>query len=135
LAQVCGFGAKLAAPNATDAARLSNALIESFVVHLRNVTNFLYLDKPKATDVVAADSFDPGVWTSLRPAISATLKNARVRANKEVAHLTTDRISGSPPRKAWDFGGLGTEMRSLTRLFVKNALASRLASEVAAVIR
>jgi hypothetical protein len=92
LARVCGSGARLGAPTATDAARLSNVLIESFVVHLRNVIDFLYLDRPKPTDVVAADFFDPSVWEGLRPAISATLESARVRANKEIAHLTTERM-------------------------------------------
>lgn len=67
LAQVCGSGAKLGAPSAADAARLSNVLIESFVVHLRNVIDFLYLDRPKATDVIAADFFDPGAWRDSGP--------------------------------------------------------------------
>jgi hypothetical protein len=135
LAQVCGSGAKLGAPSAADAARLSNVLIECFVVHLRNVIDFLYLDRPKATDVVAADFFDPGAWERLRPAISGTLETAQVRANKEMAHLTTDRITGSPPEKAWDFSSLATEIRPLMRLVARNALAARLSPRVSAVIR
>jgi hypothetical protein len=135
LAQVCGSGAKLGAPSAADGTRLSNVLIESFVVHLRNVIDFLYLDRPKATDVVAADFFDPGAWERLRPAISGTLETARVRANKEMAHLTTDRIAGSPPEKAWDFSSLATEIRLLMRLVARNALAARLSPRVSAVIR
>jgi hypothetical protein len=76
VAQVCGRGAKLAAPTEADTTRLSNVLIEAFVVHLRNVIDFLYLDKPKKTDVVAADFFAPGGWEGLRPPISATLDSA-----------------------------------------------------------
>lgn len=135
LAQVCGSGARLWAPSPADAARLHNVLIESIVVHLRNVIDFLYLDKPKATDVVAADFFAPGAWEGLRPAISVTLEAARVRANKEVAHLTTDRITGSPPEKAWDFTSLANEIRPLMRLVVQHALAARLSPKVSAVIR
>ncbi len=134
LAHMCGSGAGLGAPSAADVTRLNNVLIESFAVHLRNVVDFLYLDSPKPTDVVAADFFDPGVWERLRPVITATLQAARVRANKEVAHLTTQRITGSPPEKAWDFTGLATEVRPLLRLVAENASPARLSSRVRAAI-
>lgn len=135
LAQVCGKGAKLGAPTAADATRLSNVLIEAFVVHLRNVIDFLYLEKPKKTDVIAADFYAPGGWEALRSAISATLESARVRANKEIAHLTTDRITGSPPAKAWDFTALAEELRPLMQLMAKHAVAGRLSPRVLAVLR
>ena len=77
----------------------------------------------------------PGGWEGIRPAISPRLEAARIRANKEVAHLTTNRITGSTPEKAWDVVNLVTEIRSLMRLFAKNAVATRLSPEVAAAIR
>jgi hypothetical protein len=135
LAHVCGSGAKLGAHSTEDAVRLGNALIESFVAHLRNVINFLYPESLEGTDVVAADFFAPGVWKRLRPKISGTLKTARVRANKEMAHLTTARITGSPPEKAWDYSKLATEIRPLMRLVARNASAGRLSPRVSAVIR
>jgi len=136
LAQVCGNSAvRLGAPSAADGNRLSNVLIESFAVHVRNVIDFLYLGNPKPTDVVAADFFASEEWAKIRPCISPRLSAARVRANKEIAHLTTDRITGSPPEKVWDFAGLATEIRPLMRLVATNALASRLSPNVAAAIR
>ncbi len=135
LADVCGNPlVRLGAPSSADGTHLGNALIESFVVHLRNVIDFLYLDRPKPTDVVAGHFFDPNVWHGLRPPISSTLEAARVRANKEIAHLTTDRITGSPPEKAWDFKGLAVEIKPSMRLFAERALATRLSPRVAATI-
>ena len=135
LARVCGQGTKLGAPSAADATRMSNVLIEGFVVHLRNVIGFLYLDNPKKTDVVAADFCTTGTWVAARPAISATLESARIRANKEIAHLTTDRITGSPPAKAWGFAALAVEIRPILQLVVNHAVAGRLSPRVSAVIR
>ena len=48
------------------------------------------------TDVVAEDFCATGTWK--RP-IDQTLSDARTRVHKELAHLTSDRISGSPQRK------------------------------------
>jgi len=136
LAGVCSNpSVRLGAPTPADTLRLSYVLIESFAVHLRNVIDFLYIDRPKHSDVVAADFFDPNVWQGLRPARSSTLDDARVRANKEIAHLTSGRITGSPPEKDWDFAGLADEIRPLMRLVVENALATRLSPKVAAAIR
>ena len=134
LAKVMAAGASLAAPTPAETTRLNNVLIEGFVVHLRNVIDFLYLDNPKPTDVVAADFFAPSAWQSMRPAMSATLQAARVRANKEIAHLTTDRIEGTPPNKGWDFGGLATEIRPILTLMATHALAARLSPNVSAVV-
>jgi len=136
VAAVCSNpSTRFGAPTAPDAGCLNNVMIEAFAVHLRNVIDFLYLDSPKQTDVVAADFFAPNAWDTLRPSITTTLEIARVRANKEVAHLTTDRIAGSPPVKGWDFQRLAAEIRPLLRLVADNALATRLSPNVGAVLR
>jgi hypothetical protein len=41
--------------------RINNSLIESFVVHLRNLIDFLYL-QATGTDVVAEDFFPAQGW-------------------------------------------------------------------------
>jgi hypothetical protein len=132
LAQVFGSKEKLRVPPAVFDAWLSNVLIESFVVHLRNVIDFLYPVKPKHTDIVAANFFDPGALKL--PEISETLKTARVRANKEIAHLTTDRITGNPPKKVWNIKSIVNEVWPLLNLFAEKALATRLSPRVSAVI-
>jgi len=129
------LGAVLSKPRRIDglraeATRLNNSLIEAFAVHARNVIEFLYPDTVRSTDVIAADFFETDAWVELRPAISATLKLARVRANKEIAHLTTNRISGNPPEKSWNVASLMTELRPLMRLFATKARLARSSPEL-----
>ena len=134
LAQVCGGDAKIAAGSSRDTTRLSNVLIESFVVHLRNLIDFLYIDAPQKTDVVAADFCADGVWKAARPRVSAALETARTRANKEIAHLTTDRLKGSSPAKRWEFVALAKEIHALLRVFSTHALPDRLAWQARSAI-
>ncbi len=108
-----------------------NALIEAFVVHLRNLIGFLYPDKVGTLDVIAEDFFtDPTAWEEIRPRISRSLQEARDRAHREIAHLTTARITGNPPQKAWPFAPLIAEVRVLMKLFSDHASAQRLHSSV-----
>jgi hypothetical protein len=125
----------LGAPRPEDVPRLRNIMVESCVMHLRNLVDFLYLDRPQSSDVIAADFFRQTEWENLRPAISGILDAARVRANKEMAHLTTSRIAGASVEKAWNFVGLAIEIRSLMLLFAENALAARISPIIPALLR
>jgi len=125
----------IGASSAAVAARLKNAVIEAFVIHLRNLIDFLYLERPQPTDVVGADFCETGIWEAQRPAITSTLVAARVRANKEIAHLTSQRISGTPPEKAWEPASLAAEMKPLLQLFVTKASSARLSPNVSTAIR
>jgi hypothetical protein len=73
----------IGAPSPAEANRLKNAVIEVFAIHLRNLIDFLYLERPQPTDVVAADFCVTGVWEAAKPPITNSLEAARVRANKE----------------------------------------------------
>lgn len=123
----------IGAESPADATRLNSAMIESFGIHLRNLIDFLYMDKPQPTDVVAADFCE--TWPTLRPSISTTLKKARLRSNKELAHLTTARLTGTPSEKAWDFPSFASEIRPLLSLFVEHARNSALSPRVGQAIR
>ncbi len=104
-----------------------NSLIESFVVHLRNLIGFLYPDKVASLDVIAEDFFtDADIWEQIRPQISRSLQEARDRAHREIAHLTTARISGAPPKKAWPVAALVAELKVLMKLFADHASSQRL---------
>jgi hypothetical protein len=67
--------------------------------------------------------------------MSPQLELARMRVSKELAHLTTDRISGSPMRKRWDVGALAAELRPVLRDFVAKADPAKLSSRVATAVR
>jgi hypothetical protein len=93
-----------------------NALLESFAIHLRNLIAFLYSAKKYPSDVVAADFFDKAsAWSTLRSPISSSLTKARTRANTEVGHLTTMRVSGTPAHKEWAVAGLTKEISAESR--------------------
>ncbi len=100
---------------------VNSALIESFVVHLRNLIDFLYLESPGKTDVVAKDFIATGVWESIRPVETESLKRAKERANKEISHLTSKRIADTHGNKDWDFVGLASEMSALLACFARPA--------------
>lgn len=105
-------------------------LIEGFVLHLRNLLEFIFLGYPKDKHLVAAQFCKPGKWTEVRPALSEVLKRAWGRADKEMVHLTTERISGTPPEKEWDFIGIADEMAPPLRLLVCVAEPSKLSPAV-----
>jgi hypothetical protein len=110
----------------------ANLQVEAFMAHLRNLIEFLYSKNPRPTDVVAADFCAAGVWN---PTPNKVLDDARTRVNKELAHLTTDRVSGSPARKGWNVNTLAQEFRPVLHGFQAVALPSRLSPRVKNLIR
>jgi hypothetical protein len=109
---------------------VKNATVEAFGLHLRNLLDFFRPDakKPKNTDVLAADYFDDGRLPDDFPELSQLAKSARVRANKEIAHLTTERKKSSDPAKSWPVKELTQEMLELVKHFVQGASTTRLDS-------
>ena len=110
---------------------MGNLQIEGFMAHFRNLTDFLSTLRPRDTDVAAVDFCTPGAWN---PVISQTLIDAKRRVNKELAHLTTGRISGSPLRKQWDFTGIAHALRPLLLDFVLKADPRKLSPRVKTAI-
>jgi hypothetical protein len=93
---------------------LTNALLESFVVHVRGVMDFLYNDTPQNDDVVAQDFFaSVDAWASVRPELSELLSKAKKRAGKEIAHLTYARLAVTPDTKPWAFAAIANEITSV----------------------
>ena len=112
---------------------MRNLKIEGFVLHLQNVIDFLYIS-PKPTDLSASDFCKPGLGYG-RPAMSQTLSEARTRANKEMAHLTTGRQFGTPVTKQWDFSGLLAESNRCSLPSVSGERQYALPPDVAKLIR
>ena len=106
-----------------DEAFNRNLLIESCVLHFRNLVDFFYPPSPTQPDDVTAADYVPG-WGS--PSVPTILKDARTRANKELAHLTLKRKAGAPPDKAWDFADLSNAMTSIIEDFITRVDVSNL---------
>ncbi len=109
---------------------LTNALLESFVVHVRGVMDFLYNDAPQKDDVVAQDYFaSSDEWSDIRPKLSELLSKAKKRAGKEVAHLTYARLSVTPETKPWPFIDIANEITSIVEVFLNNVPREKLGSQ------
>ncbi len=101
---------------------VDNALIESFLVHARNLIQFLYPDGPFKTDVLAKHFFDePERWESLAGDLPEGLKSVAQRANKLLAHITYDRIEMVGEKKKWDWSGIHDAIIARVDLFHSNA--------------
>jgi len=79
-------------PETTAEGTLHNALVESFAIHLRNMLDFLWPDKPKRKSdwVIAADFFpSPSDWS--RPTPQSKLHTPPMH----VLRLTVPRKAGT----------------------------------------
>jgi hypothetical protein len=94
----------------------TNLKAEAFGLHLRNLIEFFYPSNPHPDDVLAADYVAD--WNAKRPAITPLLESARARAGKELHHLTAQRTAGRPSHKAWDFEGIGKELKDVVSAFL-----------------
>lgn len=101
---------------------LKNAVMESFVIHTRSLLDFLYpTDRAQDTDILASDFLPPGQWDDERPDKSQLLATAQRRANKEIAHLTYDRLDVTAETKPWKFVEISHEVERVFTVFRKLA--------------
>lgn len=114
---------------------LKSMRAEGFGLHLRNLIEFLYPNefRPKPTSVCAhhfvASRSPYADWLRMCPELSSTLRRAKERADRELAHLTTARISGTPAIKHWDANALLPEIDRLVVLFSESAASDRLGAK------
>ena len=72
-----------------------NAMLETFLIHYRNLLDFFYADKKRslAHDVRAADYvIDAKRWRERRPRMDKEASSNRERVNAQLAHLTYRRL-------------------------------------------
>ncbi len=101
---------------------IHNSMLESFSIHSRNLIDFFYPSEKitkSNTDISIIDYIDEKNLGKL-PQISELLRIARIKANKQVAHLTTDRMTKyiTDEEKGWDFKQISIE---ISKLFNKMA--------------
>ncbi len=109
---------------------IANALLESFVIHVRGIMDFLYSDNPKPDDVIAEDYFESSdKWPLIRPKLTALLKTAKKRAGKEVAHLTYARLEVTLETKPWPFIQIATEISRVMSIFLEKVPKSKLGKQ------
>jgi hypothetical protein len=100
---------------------VNNTLLESFATHVRALIDFLYSEKPRNDAVIAEDYFTSAKkWEKLRPIISEALTNSRLRAHKEIVHLSYDRLKVTPESKPWRFLEIRDEINRVMNIFLNN---------------
>jgi transcriptional regulator with XRE-family HTH domain len=105
---------------------LVNALIESFVVHARNLLCVFYGSRQKPDDVLAADFFDdPAQWEKIRPEKTELLEKVARRVGKEMAHLTYARLKVTSQEKPWAFVEICKDIDKIIKIFQKNVAVQR----------
>jgi hypothetical protein len=101
-----------------------NAEIEAFTIHVRQLIDFLWMDRPeksKNTNAFAADYFAPGEWAKIRPKRPEILNAAlRHKVGWGVAHLTYDRARSTSLDKQWDPIALAGAIAPAVSCFAEN---------------
>lgn len=95
---------------------IHNAILESFVIHMRIIIDFFYNDNPKNDDITINDFVDED-W--IKSEIPDRLKLARNRSNKEIAHLTFKRTTIEQD-KQWKFHEIKNDLQILIDCFIHN---------------
>jgi hypothetical protein len=107
---------------------MHNAAVETFAVHLRNLLDFFYTQKPFKTDMIAAMFEDAGKLPAVPPK-SSMLITAHLKAHKELSHLTTEREPEGSLEKDWKLHLLVMEIKQLFEKFLHTASAARVDPE------
>jgi len=114
---------------------MKDALVELFVLHLRNLIDFFYpRQNAQDSDVIASDFIDIASGWASPSSITDSLKAARRRADKELSHLTADRKDEGDPTKPWEVGALFTEIKGLAKTFAAKASPKKLDCKVRELI-
>jgi hypothetical protein len=86
--------------------------LELFLLHLRNIRDFLYADPKHAQqeDVAAEDLVASADWPAIRPALGQTISSEKGRLNRALAHLSYCRLHYNKTGKAWFVGRMHKEI-------------------------
>ena len=97
---------------------IHNALLESFLIHARILTEFLYRNKP-LQDTILASQYFPSAnnWESIRPPKTELLKETEKDAHKQLAHLTYTRLQG---KTQWPYIKTANDIEAVLQVFREN---------------
>lgn len=121
------FAAATELTNGGHPKHITNALLESFAIHLRALIDFLWERDVKPDDALAKDFFEtPNQWQEMRPVIPAVFSSVRKRVGKEIAHITYARLHVEPEAKPWPITEMAQEMHAALAIFIDYADAALL---------
>jgi hypothetical protein len=104
-------------------ADIKTACVESLVIHVRSLEEFLWGD-PQAGhphDALASDFFADGEWEETRRRIQkSALRNVAPRTGREVAHLSYRRLGRAEEARRWQFDVIACVIGVALRLFLES---------------
>jgi hypothetical protein len=118
----------------TDPSRstmIMNTFVEGFALHFRTIIDYLFPGpSQQPTDIIASDFCPPGAWNHKFSNMPQSLKDARTRANKEIAHLTSNRSLLTDSNRLWYCDPLSQEVTSVLQHFSEQADEDKLGDQV-----
>ncbi|MCB0282228.1 MAG: hypothetical protein H6627_13085 [Calditrichae bacterium] len=97
------------------------SMIESFAIHARNLIDFLWPQKPSNDHIIANDFFNnPDKWNEIRIEIPTILKKVRIRAHKEIAHISYDRLRVKREERNWNFALITKKISENMNIFLNS---------------
>lgn len=105
--------------------REGSALLEPFLLHVRNLRDFLYNDSSPKDDVLATHFFDhPDDWRKKRPPMGEYLKSIRDRLNKALAHISYARLDYRKDRR-WNVAKIKHDLKTPWQAFLDTLPSER----------
>ena len=105
------------------------ACLESFLIHARNICLFFFEGgNPWRDDDIVADDFIPEYGNSLGAPPQRLNTDAMIRINREIAHLSYERLLIDRPTK-WPIAEMLHDLQALLESFVEKAPQDLLSAE------
>jgi len=95
-----------------------NMALESFLFHGRNLIEFFYYKNDAENYSRAFHFIEKDEWLKIRPKKTKQISEVQDRSNKEIVHLTYDRIAGSPPEKNWNCSNTFGDFLEIIKIFL-----------------
>jgi len=99
-----------------------NLLIESLALHTRVLIDFFYGTKKYSDDIIAEHLLPDNInWNNVKPKIPQILMDAKNKADKQLAHLSTKRLELQKQEKnGWRFNEISEEMNKIIEKFCES---------------
>lgn len=114
---------------------INNGLLNTFATHARNLIDFIYPPSPGRvfpTDVVLTDYLGAEAVAQHLPPISPLLKETIRKANKQVSHLTRERIDFDKGGKEWRFIAVADQIVKALAAVAPHIPASKISEQLRA---
>ncbi len=103
---------------------LQNSVLESYLVHLRNLKDFLW-EVPRKDDITAGQfcsaNCDRQSSKGIDKLANLSIKEIDTRINKQISHLTGARKLKIQNKMIWDIGRITCAMAEFLQTFIKMA--------------